>query len=282
MEAFHIIYLETDGSRRVRDRTVASGNTWDSSIYLATMLSGGLPAVTWEDLSVINIADIVTGQYLPYPPAMGNGGGTQVDPVNQIPYMQEWEAHTCRMAHDVNQFNLDAGEHRLSSSWAVVPGGAHSAETQIRNQNALQVFRAIIGDTLRRLDRWNALDREGGSTFTTDWLQQLPGIRNIVENKLCAACEHPYSIREFARLHDYSAWRTILDHRRVLDEGTGSAIMRVPTIVRDTEPWQPHATENLVFFGGTDLDAGWRLAIEWFDEAVHRYDRKYAQRYLPT
>ena len=56
----------------------------------------------------------------------------------------------------------------------------------------------------------------------------------------------------------------------------------LPIIVRDTEPWTPHATENLTFFGGTDVDQGWRTAIEWYDEAIHRFDRKYSERYVTT
>ena len=203
-------------------------------------------------------------------------------PVNQTPYVQKWEPHLCTMAHDTDQFNIDATEFRKPGSYKDVPLGVHSAETQIRNQNTLQVFRAMIGDALRRLDAWSKLAPEGTDSFTTDWGQQLEGIRAIIEDKVCQTCEHPFSAREFARLHDYSAWRTILDHRRVLDDVTGSAIMRVPTIVRDTEPWQPHATENLAFFGGTDLETGWRTAIEWYDEAVHRYDRLYAPRYAVT
>ena len=205
---------------------------------------------------------------------------TSTEEVNQIPYVQRWQPHVCLTAHDVDQFNEYSIEHRRADSYKIVPGGAHSAETQIRNQNTLQVFRAMIGDALRRLDKWANLPEAGDTgAFSTDWKQQLEGIRNIIENKLCQACQHQWSAREFARLHDYSAWRTILDHRRVLDEETGSAIMRVPVIVRDTEPWQPHATENLAFFGGTDLETGWRTAIEWYDEAVHRYDRLYAPRY---
>ena len=138
----------------------------------------------------------------------------------------------------------------------------------------------MIGDALRRLDAWAAVDP--AATLNFGWKEQLPGIQNIIENKVCFACEHPHSIREFARLHDYSAWRTALDHRRVLDEVTGSVRMRVPSIVRDAVPWAPHATEDLAFFGGSSPETGWRTAIEWFDEAVHRYDRIYAARYAAT
>ena len=41
------------------------------------------------------------------------------------------------MAHHVDQFNEYSIEHRRPDSYKVIPGGAHSAETQIRNQNAL-------------------------------------------------------------------------------------------------------------------------------------------------
>ena len=202
-------------------------------------------------------------------------------PVNQVPDVRKWEPHLCLMAHDVDQFNIDTAEMRRPDSYATVPSGTHSAETQIRNQNTMQLFRATIGDALRRLDRWAALDpaKGGSGVFSEDWKEQREGIRAIIEDKVCQACEHKFSAREFARLHDYSAFRTILDHRRVLDEVTGSVIMRVPTIVRDAEPWTPHATENLTFFGGNDVEQGWRTAIEWYDEAVHRYDRLYADRY---
>ena len=216
---------------------------------------------------------------LPSARYLGYDGFYSGSPVNQVYYVREWEPHLCLMAHDVDQLNIDTLELRRPESFATVPSGAHSAETLIRNQNTMQVFRAGIGDALRRLDRWAKLAPEGTDSFTTDWQQQREGIRVIIEDKVCQACEHKYSAREFARLHDYSAWRTILDHRRVLDEVTGSVIMRVPTIVRDAVPWTPHATENLAFFGGTDVEQGWRTAIEWYDEAVHRYDRKYATRY---
>ena len=203
--------------------------------------------------------------------------------VNQVPKFRKWEPHICRMAHDTDQFNIDATEFRKAESFKDIPMGVHSAETQIRNQNTLQLFRAVIGDAMRRLDRWSKLPPEGDTgAFSTDWKLQEEGIRVIIEDKLCQACEHKYSAREFARLHDYSAWRTILDHRRVLDEGTGSVFMRLPIIVRDTEPWTPHATENLTFFGGTDVDQGWRTAIEWYDEAIHRFDRLYSERYVTT
>ena len=51
------------------------------------------------------------------------------------------------MAHHVDQFNEYSIEHRRPDSYKIVPGGDHSAETQIRNQNALQVFRPMIGST---------------------------------------------------------------------------------------------------------------------------------------
>ena len=213
---------------------------------------------------------------------LGYNGVYSGTPVNQVPDFRKWEPHICLMAHDVDQFNIDTAEMRRPDSFATVPSGAHSAETQIRNQNTMQVFRATIGGALLKLDRWANLDpaKGGSGVFSEDWKEQREGIRAIIEDKVCQACEHKFSAREFARLHDYSAFRTILDHRRVLDEVTGSVLMRVPTIVRpDSGPWTPHPTENLTFFGGNDVEQGWRTAIEWYDEAVHRYDRKYADRY---
>ena len=192
----------------------------------------------------------------------------------------KWQPHLYLMAHHVDQFHEYCIGHRRPDSYQIIPGGAYSAEMQIRNQNALQVFRPMIGDALRRLDAWAAIDPEAVLNF--GWKEQLPGIQNIIENKVCFVCEHPYSIREFARLHDYSAWRTALDYQQVIDEVTGSVRMRVPSIVRDVEPWTPHATENLAFFGGTMPETGWKQAIRWFDIAVHRYDRLYAARYAAT
>ena len=211
---------------------------------------------------------------------MDYDGNAQTSQVNQLPDLDVWERHVCSMAHDTDQFNIDAVEFRKPSSYKDVPQGAHSAETQIRNQNTLQFFRAVIGNAFRKLDAWAKLDPRGDTgSFSTDWKQQREGIRAIIEDKLCQACEHQWSAREFARLHDYSAWRTILDHRRVLDEGTGSVFMRVPAIVRDAVPWTPHPTENLTFFGGNNVEVGWETAVSWYDEAIHRYDRLYAPRY---
>ena len=145
------------------------------------------------------------------------------------------------MAHDVDQFNIDTAEMRRPDSYATVPSGTHSAETQIRNQNTMQLFRATIGSALLKLDRWANLDpaKGGSGVFSEDWKEQREGIRVIIEDKVCQACEHKFSAREFARLHDYSAFRTILDHRRVLDEVTGSVLMRVPVIVRDAVALDP-------------------------------------------
>ena len=213
---------------------------------------------------------------------LGYDGIYSATPVNQIPDNRKWEPHLCRIAHDVDQFNIDAIEFRKNTTYKDVPLGVHSPETQIRNQNTMQVFRAMVGDALRRLDRWAKLDpREGGSgAFSRDWKAQREGIRVIIEDKVCQACEHQYSPRQFARLHDYSAWRTALDHRHALDD-VGTVSMRVPMIDRTSEPWAPHPTENLARFGGNTayIDQNWYTAIEWYDEAVHRYDRLYAPRY---
>ena len=273
----YFVALATDGSRQVvdlfsivgiRDAHVQADQLLDdnpgSDVHLVHGAGGDHPQVrfvdTWMDYDWNYSREVV----------------------NQIPYVQKWESHLCRIAHDVDQFNIDAVEFRKGDTYKDVPLGNHSAETQIRNQNTLQVFRAMIGNALRKLDAWANLDPAlgGTGTFTTDWKEQLEGIRAIIEDKVCQACEHKFSAREFARLHDYSAWRTILDHRRVLDEETGSVIMRVPTIDRSSEPWQPHATENLAFFGGNNVEQGWRTAVDWYDEAIHRYDRLYVERYI--
>ena len=201
------------------------------------------------------------------------------DTVNQVPDVIRWESHLCGIAHDVDQFNIDTSEFRRPDTFKTVPVGSHSAETQIRNQNTLQVFRSMIGDALRRLDGWAAIDPT--RTGENSWTDLREGIRAIIEDKVCQACEHHYSAREFARLHDYSAWRTALDHRRELDD-IGSVVMRVPMIDRSSVPWSPHPTENLAWFGGTQVDEGWRRAVEWYDEALHRYDRTYAERYPTT
>ena len=209
----------------------------------------------------------------------GYDGITGSAPVNQVPDVRKWEAHLARIAHDVDQFNIDTSEFRRPDTFKSVPVGSHSAETQIRNQNTLQVFRSMIGDALRRLDGWAAIDPT--VTGSNSWSELREGIRAIIEDKVCQACEHHYSAREFARLHDYSAWRTALDHRRELDN-IGSVFMRVPMIDRSSVPWSPHPTENLAWFGGTQVDEGWRRAVEWYDEAIHRYDRTYAERYPTT
>ena len=250
-----------------RDGQISIGNTRGYAPYLSfyeTSVSGGISTARVQD-----------------PPwYMDYDGNAQSSQVNQIPDLDVWERHVCNMAHDTDQFNIDAIEFRKPSSYKDVPQGAHSAETQIRNQNTLQFFRAVIGQAFRKLDAWAKLDPRGDTgSFSTDWKLQREGIRAIIEDKLCQACEHQWSAREFARLHDYSAWRTILDHRRVLDEGTGSVFMRVPAIVRDAVPWTPHPTENLTFFGGNNVEVGWETAVSWYDEAIHRYDRLYAPRY---
>ena len=280
-----LIYEDGDVSDRTPDKVLCPPRSrifnYADVNFLTGLPQSGPSISVANDCSDLSWGDrpqedlLWRGNYVDY------AGAVSADPVNQLPYMRVWERHVAQMAHDVHQFSLDAGEHRLPASWSVVPGAEHSPETKIRNQNTLQVFRAIIGYALRKLDAWSKLAPEGHAQFTYDWGQQLEGIRAIIEDKLCQACEHPYSAREFHRLHNYSAWRTVLDHRRILDD-RGSAKMRVPLIVRDDVPWTPHATEDLTFFGGSStelVDAGWREAIEWFDEAVHRYDRKYAPRY---
>ena len=231
--------------------------------YMTGLPQSGPFIAVANDCSDLSWGDYPQQDYLWRGKYVDYAGALSADPVNQIPYMRVWERHIAQMAHDVHQFSLDAGEHRLPASWSIVPGAEHSSETKIRNQNTLQVFRAIIGRSLRKLDAWSKLAPEDHAQFTYSWSQQLEGIRAIIEDKLCQACEHPYSAREFHRLHDYSAWRTILDYRQILDD-IGSVKMRVPEIVRDEEPWTPHPTENLASFGGNDVDSGWRRVIEWF------------------
>ena len=267
--------LRDEKTRRVkRANPWSNPNGFTTEGFLADAVQFGAPD---KPLYVAEYSVTETGySYLGY------DGIYSATAVNQVPDVREWESHLCQRAHDVNLFRAEGVEFRKPGTFADVPLGVHSAETQIRAQNTLQVFRAMIGEALRKLDKWaNLLPEEGGSgVFSKDWKAQREGIRAIIEDKVCATCDHPFSAREFAMLHDYSAWRTILDHRRVLDEETGSVIIRVPAIVRTSEPWQPHATDNLAFFGGNnDVDSLRRRAVEWFDEAVHRFDRLYAPRY---
>ena len=281
-----LIYEDGDASDRTPDRVLHSGRTiyatpyWHSAYLAGLNLTGPAIAVANDCHDIASWGQRPQQDNLWKDKYVDYDGSISDDPVNQVPYFRDWEAHLCRMAHDVDQFNEYSVEHRRPDSYKIVPGGTHSAETQIRNQNALQVFRPMIGDALRRIDAWSKIDPQAVLNF--GWKEQLPGLKNIIENKVCYACPHPHAIREFAILHDYSAWRTALDHREIIgDPDTGTVRMRVPLIVKDSIPWTPHPTEDLAFFGG-DVETGWHRSIEWFNEAVNRYDRIYAALYAAT
>ena len=71
---------------------------------------------------------------------LGYNGHYSRTAVNQVPKFRKWEPHICRMAHDTDQFNIDATEFRKAESYKDIPMGVHSAETQIRNQNTTAII----------------------------------------------------------------------------------------------------------------------------------------------
>ena len=165
------VWIKDEETRRVQTTgSWAEPGTITNEQMLAAAVRFGAP-----DRRPIYLAEYQENEpgyrYLDY------AGFYSFDPVNQVYYVREWEPHLCTMAHDVDQFNTNTAEFRRPDSWKKVPHGDHSAETQIRNQNTMQVFRAGIGDALRRLDRWANLAPEGTDSFSTDWQQQREGIR---------------------------------------------------------------------------------------------------------
>lgn len=295
------VYLDKDGSRRITNALrLRPANFLNVRASLATK---GHPVVFWGladgPSSVMSaLRGGLNYEFLPYPPADGVAIPSQIEPVNQIPYLQGytsrpggsgtrklvhhkgWMRHVATFAHEIDTLYADhTHQLRQEESYRTLPDMPHTDESNIRNQNGLQYGRGTCGHNFEQLDLWSKLRGEdgGSGSIATDWKMRMIGVREDVE-ELCLMCPHPYFLRQFINLHDHLAWRRALDELLVKTAGGREfRYMRCPKIDKTGDKWQPAEGSITTFAGNAPLNWWKRQMVNW-GKAVDYYDAHYAAR----
>ena len=296
-----IVLLDPDGSRRIiRARGAYGFLEFGLREWLIARAAIEIP-VYWGRTGTPAFSSLHRGSgyhFLPYPPADGIAIPASVDPVTPTPYLdgyhrkegtgadvvityiKGWLEHILTFAHEIDTLYADhTHQLRQPDSYRTLPDMPHNDESNIRNQNGLQVGRGICGHNYEQLVRWGKLRGEdgGSGSIATDWKMQMQGVREDVE-AACYICDHAHWLRQFIVKHDYLAWRHALDELVVKTVGERTfSYMRLPKVDKSSEPWQP-ATGNITTFSGTAPLNWWKRQMVNWGEAVDEYDERYGRR----
>ena len=292
-----MIILDNDGSRR------ALGTRYFTPSTLYRVKDYYLPRnqilMYWGEVGVTDsfVGPIRYGKetlFMPYPDASGEPLLAQVEPVNPVPYLhgyhklvnskkvwiKGWFEHTSTFAHEIDQLYADhTHQMRQPDSYKTLPDMPHDTESNMRNQNALQVGRGMCGYAFQQTEDFARLPIDGGGTgnVATDWKLHYPKVLEDIQ-ELCVFCEHAFFLRQFLIKHDMLAWRNALDEVLVKRAGDQELrYMRCPKVDKTSEPWMP-STENFATFSGNAPLRWWKNNMVKWGEAVDYYDAHYGQR----
>ena len=170
---FLLIAMDSDGSRRIVDRSAASGRNLGSK--LSALLAKADHWEVWGPTpeSGLSYQDFPSGHYLPYPPADGVAVAGQEDPVNQHGYLPTWRADVARFCHSFDALPGFESFRQLSAAAKVT---------------AFQVGQTIGGHAWERMAFWLTYD----ASLSGDW--KLPLVMDPVRKAreaVCIECQSP-------------------------------------------------------------------------------------------
>ena len=194
------------------------------------------------------------GHYVPYPPEtvedISRPPGTQVDPVNPIPYLLEWRPHVARFIHGYQLVRETETFRDLSAD----------TKAEVR-----RLVHGICGTAWFRLDLWDALKANNNNYANwgnyTDWVQ-------VAIDAVCTECDSETAARligtnintsEFAAKHNAGQiWTT-----------DRSAKPWVPGVkLHELNPDQATPESISSFFEGHKTRA--HRALDYYDEVVSK------------
>ena len=237
----YLLRMVEDGSRRWTER-YATTNPMVDLIRRTTLDGWETIGITFENAGMFQ-ADRGPVLYLDY------DGSLTTEPVNQIPYLQEFQSHAARFAHQ-----LDAAM------------GLHSIQSMEKeDRDALfELFHDGIASGTRRYAEWETIDPEeliiGGVNDGLLLWKHGPDGRDlasmkVVDEKLCGQCGFSTFLPLAAEKVDLAA------ARRAVRQGT------VYVMDRSTTPW---SLEEFDYLPTPYADAYEDLA-EHFRTARHHY-----------
>ena len=183
------------------------------------------------------------GRYLGY-----DGVGQYASPVNQLPYLDEYQGHASRFAH---QLDAALGHHSLYA--------AEEADRMV----TLQTLSSMIGSAWIRYGIWEAIDPEeivhGGNNDGVPLWKITLDENTDVDRRICGQCE----IATFARRFYFHANLPLF--RRLYRSGI------IYSVDRDLTPWGAQifdvATQpESVYYDA--LDAAYHAALAYYDNTA--------------
>ena len=186
-ESFTIVHLAHDGSRKIRNLSFTTGDGWGRGGFSRNyIIAKGLPAVTWEDYSVLSGITLRRGQYLPYPPADGIGIPSTPVPVNATEFFLFVRENLSQFAQDVfeqfhHQHSLFDSQRRHFNEDTPIDSDALA-----RNQEFLEAMRMKIGIHWRQLHEIPKID-PADNDLTVVWKALVETVKGL-HDRLCATC----------------------------------------------------------------------------------------------
>ena len=221
-------------------------------------------------------------KFLPYPPADNIATVPVDDPVNQIPYQQDFFQHCCTFAHELlTDFHPHAPRLRAIDSWNAAPDIELDVDSIQRNRVGMRYYRGVLGYYFDRIVRFASYPNNAAvlGQFDTDWRTELAELQGL-DRYVCGECRDEAGgsrLRDFIHHLAIEAWDTALDAtERVTVGSTIQYRGRLPKIDRSNpNDLRPHSTQNVRTWitNVTTVDGGWRSMMRDFDQAVKRYDR---------
>ena len=204
------------------------------------------------------------------------------DPVNQIPYQQDFLNHCCTFAHELlTDFHPHAPRLRHIDSWNAAPDLELDVDSIQRNRVGMRYYRGVLGYYYDRIVRFSSHPNNPDDLgqFETDWRTELNEMQGL-DRYVCDECRDEGGgsrLRDFIHHLSITAWDNALT--AVVASGSGSSLRytaRLPKIDRSTpDNLIPHVRNNVRTWISNvpSVEGGWKSMMRDFNDCVKRYDR---------
>ena len=296
----NIVVVEMeDYQRGIEYRRVKVVNTLPRSLFLSDLehiessRAFGSRHICWGDGSA-NIS-VQTNHYLPWPDSDGNPVSSQVNPVTVTPYLEGyhkkdvrvgaqpfdvievrgWRNYLCTFAHELDMISDHTEMHTKRNHVVVLPNANYSRESAQKWSHLWKFARPAIGHLWTRIKFFETFENENAAP-KDGWTTVRNEIELLME-KMCIMCAHPFWPRQFLHNAPESSWRSALSDPNPDNQGRTTIIL--PGL--NMETWKPELelTKRLTTVRTTKSAAEWHGdMIEQYAECLRYFDQHYASR----
>ena len=225
------------------------------------------------------------GEYLPYPPLVGDRPPSSVDPINQYARGPTWRNILSGFAHDIMAFNPRSNHLRDAGTHETGHQPPDDAATTLKNKVTYQLGRAVIGVAFHRISQWMEFDAyqlavaPGTVPDSRNWKIWETGTIPVAEDEIpipnmgdMMAMLCGDDVKEVAGFC-VGAWVYLLNER--VDGSSYNSNLNSGGEIRLPDPswdtWRPNAYLHRVTGTRSERSDQWDEIMGWYRDAHDHY-----------